>query len=326
MSALSLARNVRKAQKQAKPVDEGRMSIVEHLIELRRRLTIALAAMLLGAILVAVVFYDPVLGFITHPFCSLPKSKVANVGPGCSLVFSSPADGFLVRIKVSMIAGFLFSSPVWLWQIWRFLAPGLYKKERRYALSFVLGSILLFAGGVTVAYLVLSKSLSTLIRFSGPHVVALLDIEKYLSFVTTIMLVFGTAFEIPLLIVMLNVAGVVHSSTLRKYRRIVIFLMFAFAAIATPTQDPFSMLALAIPLCLLFEGAILFSRFNDRRRDRGREHFEDLDDDAVSPLDTRIGTETGLQPVEAASPVLVSSTPQPSVIAPYNGSFDDDIT
>jgi sec-independent protein translocase protein TatC len=269
---------------------EGRMSVLDHLRELRRRLIIAILFIAVGAV-VGWVLYDPVLKFLEHPYCVVnPKYRFTNGGKGCKLYYTGVLDGFTTRLKVSFIAGSVFSAPFWLYQIWGFITPGLRKNERQYTISFILISTVLFFAGMTLAYVVLSKGLSVLISSSGSGTAALLTVNAYLSFVVLMLVVFGAAFELPLLVVMANLAGVLPAKLLKKTQRIAIFLIFVFAAVATPTTDPFTMCAMAIPMVLLYEGAVLYAIGHDRRKDkrkaaeRAEEPIDDLTPSTVDAI------------------------------------------
>jgi sec-independent protein translocase protein TatC len=193
----------------------------------------------------------------------------------------------------------VFTGPLWLYQIWAFITPGLRKNERKYTIIFILVSTALFAAGMTLAYLVLSKGLNILLTQAGNGVQALLTVNSYLSFVTLMLVIFGAAFELPLLIVMANLAGVLPGKLLKKSQRIGIFLIFLFAAVATPSTDPFTMCAMALPMVLLFEGAVLFAVVHDRRKARRRaaeaavEHLDDDVPSSVQAVPERLGSGDG---------------------------------
>ncbi len=244
----------------------GEMPLLEHLGELRRRLLRAVVAVLIGMV-VAFAGFRPVFHLLTAPYCSLPVSRRLG-GDGCGLVVFGIPDAFVLRLRLSVLVGAVLSAPVWLYQLWGFVAPGLHRRERRWAVGFALASALLFAGGAAVAYLSLGKSIAVLLGFAGGDVTPVLEVSRYLSYVTAMVLAFGFSFEFPLLLVMLNLAGVLSSARLRRSRRLAVFLLFAFAAVATPSPDPATMLALAVPLCLLYEVAVGASRLVDRRRAR----------------------------------------------------------
>jgi sec-independent protein translocase protein TatC len=264
--------------------DDGRMTLLEHVLELRARLAKALLG-LAAVTIVCFIFFGPIFSVLTQPYCGLPIAHRLG-GGSCNLVVLGVFDSFVIRLKTSLIAGAIGSSPIWLYQLWAFITPGLYRNERRMAIAFVASSVTLFAGGCVIAYYSLPTALDFLLGFAHGGITPLLEVTRYLSFVVSILLIFGVSFEFPLLVVMLNVAGVISSAKLRQVRRIVVFGLFAFAAVATPTQDPFTMLGLAVPLVLLYEVAILVARSNDRRRARlaAASPYAGLDPDQPSSL------------------------------------------
>jgi sec-independent protein translocase protein TatC len=179
----------------------------------------------------------------------------------------------------------LAASPIWLFQLWRFVTPGLYRHERRYASTFVAASVLLFAMGAAFAYLTLPKSLHFLLGLANGDIASLLPFNNYLSFFMGMVLVFAISFELPLLVVMLNLVGVLSAERLRGWSRAIIFAIFVFAAVATPSQDPFTMLALSVPMCLLYGVAVLIATVHDRRVARRTPLYGDLADDELSAID-----------------------------------------
>lgn len=265
------------------------MSVLDHLRELRRRLIVAVLVIAAGAVL-GWIFYTPILDFLKHPYCSVPPKYRYSPDGGhtCTLIYHGVLDGFTARLKISVIAGAVLTAPFWLYQIWGFITPGLRRNERKYTLRFILASTVLFAAGMALAYAVLSKGLNVLLRSAGAGTQALLTVNDYISFVTLMLVVFGAAFELPLLIVMANLAGVLPGRLLKKSQRVGVFLIFLFAAVATPSTDPFTMCAMALPMVLLFEAAVLFAVVHDKRKARRKaaeaEH-EQLDDDVASRVD-----------------------------------------
>ena len=264
--------------------DDGRMTLAEHIAELRSRLIRAFAA--IGVAMAgAFLLYDRVFDVLKRPYCEVPASRRLG-GEECTLVVTGVLDAFTVRVKVAAIVGVIVSSPVWLYQLWAFIAPGLHRHERRWALIFATCSGALFAAGSGLAYYSLGRSLSFLLSFAGNDITPLIAVDRYLSFVTVMLLVFGVSFEFPLLVVLLNLAGVVSAAKLASWRRGEIFLVFAFAAVITPSGDPITLSAMAIPMVLLYEAAVLVARLHDRRvaRRRAASSYAGLGDDEASPL------------------------------------------
>lgn len=267
------------------------MALGEHLKELRYRIIVSALGVLAGAI-VAFVFRHDILNFITKPYCHLPQAKVLTTTNGsCTLVISGVLDAFTLSLKISINVGIIATAPIWLWQLWRFVTPGLRSKERKYVLSFVTASTLLFAAGAAVAYITLPKGLQFLLGIAGHTFTPLIQADKYISFLLAMILIFGLAFEFPLLVVMLNVVGVASAKKLQSIRRPVIFGVFVFAAVATPSQDPYTMTALAIPMCILYEVAILIARVHDKRvnANSSEPDYEKLDDEQASTIPSPAG-------------------------------------
>jgi sec-independent protein translocase protein TatC len=260
------------------------MTLTEHLVELRHRVIISVLAVVVMTI-VAYIFHGHILHWIERPYCNLPDKDRA-FGARCQLYATGVLEPFTITLKLSLYAGVLGSSPVWLYQIWRFITPGLYSHERRYATAFVGASMALFAMGGLFAWLTLEKGLSFLLGFANGGVVSLLLFNNYLSFVVAMVLIFAISFEIPLAVIMLNLVGILSAARLRHWWRGVIFGIFVFAAVATPSQDPFTMSALAIPMCLLYGVAVVVATVHDRRvARRGPTIYPDLSDDELSPID-----------------------------------------
>jgi sec-independent protein translocase protein TatC len=283
-----MARFTLRPARRANP--EGRMSVLDHLRELRRRLIIIFLIIATGAVL-GWVFYNTIIEILKHPYCRIDyhhRLGAQNQSKSqCNLQFRAPLDGFILRLKVSFIAGAVLTAPLWLHQIWAFVTPGLRRNERRWTIAFVLSSTLLFVAGMALAYVTLAKSLDVLIVSAGSGVQASLDVTQYISFVILMLVIFGASFELPLLIVMLNLVRVLPYKVLKRGQRLGIFLIFVFAAMATPSTDPFTMIGMALPMCILFELAVLWTFLHDRRRDRraAAEQANELPDDVPSAVD-----------------------------------------
>jgi sec-independent protein translocase protein TatC len=264
------------------------MSLVGHLTELRNRLIKAALALAVGTV-VGFLWYDHgLLAFLVEPYCALPDSyRLLESDGECRLAVFDVFGGLLLRLKVGLIAGAVLSSPFWLYQLWAFITPGLKRNEKRYAVAFVAASSLLFALGAVMAYLTLRKGLELLLSLAGDEVGFALSAPLYLGFVISLLVAFGLSFELPLIAVALNLVGVLSYAALARARRWIYFLTVVFAAFITPTQDPFTMMAMAVPMALLFEGAIQIARVVDKRRAKraALEGFSDIDDDEASPLD-----------------------------------------
>lgn len=234
------------------------MTVVEHIDEFRRRILISIAAFAVGMV-VAYVFYRDILQVLQHPLDEanrLGKVQVDNVFvPGVT-------GPFLLRLKVSAFAGLLFSLPVLLFQLWRFITPGLHAKEKRYAIPFVGSSLALFAFGAWFAFLILPTGVRFLLSFVEPGIQEpFITFQDYLSFIIFMILAFGISFEFPIVLVFLGMAGIISSRQLRRWRRYAVLAVFIVAAVATPSQDPFSQIAMAAPLYILYEASILVIRF-----------------------------------------------------------------
>jgi sec-independent protein translocase protein TatC len=259
------------------------MTLGEHLAELRHRVIVSVIAVLVTTV-VAYVFHARLVTFLSHPYCSLPQ-HYRKIGGGCGLVTFGVLEPFTVILKLALYAGIVAAAPVWLYQLWRFITPGLYAHEKRYASMFVGASVLLFGAGAAFAYLTLPYGLRFLLGFARGGITSLLTFNSYISFVTAMILIFAVSFELPLLLVMLNLIGVVSAARLRRWWRGVIFGIFVFAAVATPSQDPFTMSALAVPMCLLYGVAVLIASIHDRRVAARGPLYGNLPDDVLSSLD-----------------------------------------
>jgi sec-independent protein translocase protein TatC len=273
---------------------DGRMALVEHLRELRNRLGVSLLALVV-CVVVALIFREAVFDLVKQPYCDteVARDAAARTGTECELYAFNPFEQFSVSLRVALIAGVVASAPVWLYQLGAFITPALHRKERRYAAGFLGASLVLFATGVVFAYLTISRGLQFLLTFGGDGIVTLPSIQSYLSFVTLTLLAFGVAFLFPVLILFLNFVGVFPSAKMRSARRGMVVGIAVAAALLTPSQDPFTFMAMAVPLYALYEACIVISRVRERavRRRRavepGAQELERLGDDETSYVDER---------------------------------------
>ncbi len=279
---------------------DGSMTLLEHLQELRGRLFKASLGVLVGMI-VGWFFSGWVLNFITQPYCTYmsTRGKPALGQPGqCNLLQTGLTDVFTLKLQLALWIGLVLAGPLWLYQLWAFVAPGLHKHERRWAYWFAGIAAPLFAVGAVLAYVVVAKGLAFLLQFTPSNVTTALEVSGYVKFITNFMLLFGIAFEFPLIVVLFNLAGIASARRLLGWWRVAVFVFFLFAAITVPTADPFGMTLMGGALSSLYFGAVLFAYFNDRRRARARRaEYGDVGDDEISPL------EADIDPVEAGPPV-----------------------
>jgi len=246
---------------------EARMPLMEHIRELRNRVVKIAVAISIGSVIGWFV-YGHVWSFIETPYCRIPQPVTVYGGHGCSLYVTGLFDAFFLKLQVAIAVGVVLTSPYWFYQLWAFIAPGLYKRERRWTYMFVGTSVPLFLIGGTTAYFAMTKGIRFLLDQVPDHVHALITIDTYLSYAFAMVAIFAVAFELPLVIVLLNLAGVLTHERFRKWRRGIIFLVFLFAAIFTPSPDPISMLLLAMPCVVLIEAAEVFAWAHDRRKAR----------------------------------------------------------
>jgi sec-independent protein translocase protein TatC len=269
---------------------EGRMPLADHLRELRNRLAKAMLAIVLVTI-VAAFYYNDIIDFITRPVldsvgCPETFAELAKQPKNhqcAQITISGLLAPFTLALKVSLMAGVVIASPVWLYQLWAFVAPGLHRSEKKYAYAFVGTGVPLFFGGAYFAYRVLPTTAKVLIEFTPNDVNNLLPLDDLLDLVTRMVVVFGLSFELPLLLVMLNLTGILTGRRMLGWWRAMIIGITVFAALATPSTDPLTMLALAGPIWILYFGAVAFSLLNDRRK--RRRDAEGPDDDEASDLD-----------------------------------------
>jgi sec-independent protein translocase protein TatC len=262
------------------PVGEGgQMALVDHFRELRARLMKSVLALVVATI-ASFFIYDQLLEIVTGPYNQ--ARDMLGSDTNTVIYVSGVGGGLMIQLKLCALSGVVLSSPVWLYQIWAFLLPGLHQNERRWTLIFVAIAGPLFAAGVALGYYVLPKGLQVLISFTPADMENLNDFNDFFSFITRMLIVFGLALEIPFFVVLLNLAGVVSGRALGRYRPWIVLGTFVFAAVATPSTDPISMLFLAFPMLVLFFLSEVIARFVDRRR--ARTGAPGWADDEASPL------------------------------------------
>lgn len=244
------------------------MPLMEHLVELRTRLIRSVVAVLAGAV-VGFVLYDQIFEVLIDPYRTLCDEGGNTLDENCRLLLTDPLEGFSVRLKVSMYGGIALAMPVLLWQLWRFVAPGLYPREKRYAVPFILSALVLFAMGASIAYWTIPQALEFLVTIAGEdNVVVAYSPQKYFQLVVYMMLAFGVGFQFPIVLIFLQLIGVLDPDTLARSRRFAVVGIAVLVAVITPSGDPISMLALTVPMVLFYEVAILVGRITKRRRDR----------------------------------------------------------
>ena len=241
---------------------DDRMTLTEHLAELRSRIIRSLLAVVLGVI-VLLALYDQVLNFLRGPYNQLCAD---NKQVQCDLIFIGPLEGLTTRLQICTYGGIILALPVILWQVWRFIVPALHKNEKQYAIPFIFSAIILFLLGAVIAYYTLTPALDFLISWAGSGVKAQFTVSKYVSLVGLMMAVFGIAFEFPVLLVFLQLVGVLTPQVLMKGWRYAIMIIFVIAGVITPSGDPYSMLALAIPMSLFYLISIVIGLLFQKRR------------------------------------------------------------
>ncbi|MFZ1117434.1 MAG: twin-arginine translocase subunit TatC [Propionibacteriaceae bacterium] len=279
MSLTIKGRPIRFSLKWLKPPPvppDGTMTLYEHLRELRYRLIVSALAIMAGMIVAWFFRYD-LLNILQQPyFQAIDALKVKNPDTTTVLVNINLTSPLALSLKVSALAGVILTAPFWLYQLWAFVVPGLLAKEKKWTLIFIAAATPMFVGGVIVGYIILPKGITVLLSFTQSGVTNLQDINAYLSFLLRMMMVFGIAFLLPLVVLMLNFVGVIKARQLAKARKLVIFGTFVFGAVATPSTDPFSMLALAVPMTLLFLGTEVIAHISDSRKARAALAGDDL--------------------------------------------------
>ncbi len=256
------------------------MSLADHLRELRRRVLWSALGIVVGGV-VGWIYYDWLLDLLTAPLDDIQRIRGDK---SIGLNFGGLTQAFSVQLKVALFVGIIVSSPVWLYQIWAFIVPGLTKRERRTALAFIGAAVPLFLVGCGLALWTMPRVVEVLYGFTPPGSFNFTNASDYLTFVTRFILAFGLAFLLPVLLVALNVAHVLPARVMLKGWRVAVMLIFIFAALMTPTPDAWTMLVLALPMVGLFYLAVGVAALLDRRRARSDPDWSDLDDDEASPL------------------------------------------
>ena len=284
----------RTKERSERTAPDGRMALIEHIRELRNRLGISLLAL---AVCVIVAFFlrQQVFDIIKQPYCSTDVAREAArvAGTQCKLYAFGPFEQFAVSLRISFIAGVIVSSPVWLYQLGAFITPGLHRNEKKYAAAFLSAALVLFVTGTVFAYFTISRGLEFLLTVGGDGIVTLPSIQSYLSFVTLTLLGFGVAFLFPVVVLFLNFVGIFPSSRMRSWRRGMVVAIAVASAVLTPSQDPFTFMAMALPLYALYEGCIVIGRLRERAQRRrravepGAQALERLDDDETSYVEDR---------------------------------------
>jgi len=254
------------------------MTLTAHLRELRNRLMISIGAIMLGGV-IGIVYYEEIVEILQRPY----NDAAAELDLDAIVTIQGITAPFTFNLIIGLVVGVIVASPVWLYQIWAFVTPGLHQNERRWAIVFSITAGPLFIAGAALAFFVLPVGIKVLLNFTPDGVTNLNDLGTYLQFILRLLLVFGVAFELPVFLVLLNFAGVVTGEKLSRWRRGAIFAIFVFAAVATPTGDPITMLLLAVPMWILFEIAVVICKIRDKRRETEPDYSEWADDER-SPL------------------------------------------
>jgi sec-independent protein translocase protein TatC len=242
----------------------GQMTLIEHLTELRRRLIICVIAVVVCAIVMFILF-PPILHFLEGPYRDVTAGRNGCPDDGCDLIATDPLAPFLVRLKVAGYGGLALALPVVMWEIWRFIVPALNPNEKKYAIPFIVSVVVLFAIGCVIAWFTVDKALEFLLVGSvGGEIQPFVTADKYLTLITLMFLAFGVAFEFPVLLFFLLLVGVVNTQQLRHNRRWALLGIVVFAAVITPSQDPFSLLFMAVPLYVFYELVIILGRVAKR--------------------------------------------------------------
>ena len=264
---------------------DARMPLLDHLRELRKRVFRAAVAILLASVL-GWIFYNQIITQLAMPVCDLKAAQEAGAANCGALYINGVLGPLNLQIKVALLAGVIVSAPLWLYQLWAFIAPGLHRKERRNSILFIVSATPFFAAGATLGYLILPIAIKVLFGFTPNALANLVKFDDYLDFVMRIILIFGLAFELPIFLVTFNLIGFLRGETILRPWRIWIFSIVLFTAAFTPTADPITMLLLAVPLCGLYFIAGGIAVLVDRKRDRRSASIR-----------------TGVSPIESATPI-----------------------
>lgn len=261
------------------------MPLLDHLRELRKRVFRAAVAIVLASVL-GWIYYNPIITRLALPVCDLKAAQEAGATHCGALYINGVLGPLNLQIKVALLAGVIVSAPLWLYQLWAFIAPGLHRKEKRNSILFIVSATPFFAAGATLGYVILPIAIKVLFGFTPNSLSNLVKFDDYLDFVMRIILLFGLAFELPIFLVTFNLIGFLRGQTILRPWRIWIFSIVLFTAAFTPTADPFTMLLLALPLCLLYFMAGGIALLVDRKRDK-----------------RSAAVETGISPIESATPI-----------------------
>ena len=249
------------------PNDPSAMTLVEHLEELRWRIFKSLISIVIFSV-VAFIFHEQILGFLTRPLPAAANAIAVLTKGNQKLTVNSVGEGFTVYLLVSAAVGFLCSLPVILYQVWAFISPGLYAREKKHAVPFIVAGVVLFAAGLALAYIVLQYPINWLINFASDNFTSLITAGNYFTFIAYFMLVFGIAFEIPLVLTFLSIIGIITAETLTKKRAVAHVSMWIAATIITPGADLYSPIFLGVAMSCLFELSIIFIKITARMRAR----------------------------------------------------------
>jgi sec-independent protein translocase protein TatC len=241
--------------------DDARMSLMEHLTELRDRIIKVVIAVVIG-MAIAFILYDRIFDVLIEPYEKSCENSISD----CRLLANDPLEGFGVRMKLALYGGIFIAMPVILWQLWRFITPGLYSHEKRYAIPFMISALTLFLLGAGIAYYTLPQALTFLQDIAGDNIANGYSPKKYFTLITYMMLAFGVGFEFPIVLVFAILIGVLTTDTLRSVRRYALVGITVLVAVITPSGDPISMLALSVPMCIFYEVSILIGRVIERRK------------------------------------------------------------